>query len=1195
MRWLLSVLKSRTFLIIFGFLLMLGLVFTLGAYFEWDIAYQLIGVIVVLIIMIVILAVIFIRANRSADEIERSIKAQAEQQLISTRPDKQAEIQELQTQLAEAIEKLKQSKLGRGQRGRAALYALPWYMFVGPPGSGKTTAIANSGLNFPIGIDRVRGVGGTRNCDWFFSDSAILLDTAGRYMTEEEDREEWMSFLDTLKQHRAERPINGVIVGIAMPDLALATPDEIEWHADTIRRRTDELIAKLGVRFPIYLVFTKCDMLQGFVEFFGELTRREREQIWGSTLDDQQQESKNLRGVFDDEFDRLVRTLINRRSARLSRPMKREERQKVYAFPLQLASVKDNLGLFVARLFQPNPYQESPIFRGFYLTSGTQEGVPLDRVILSIARQFDLPTTGLHEFGTETEAKSYFIKDFFTEVVVPDQYLAQTTSKASRKGTVQRLVVSVAAVVLLGLFLFGASLALISSKGRLSDTQNVAASVGLVRWDDRRATIDNIARVDELRQQVEVLDKTALLSIGLSRNGTVRVPAYKLYLDHVRAFVRGFPFQKIESSMRSAISGDRIEGSEREALTADLKAYLLVTEESARLEDELNYNFLTGHLTLLAMDELENQAGGMTRGELRAQIEPQILAYVNTLQEDSSMTYAPDVSLIRRTRQRIDEPPSIRSLYARLKLEGRDNVDPFRLEDAIPGRYGNLLTSNREVSGFFTKTGWDTFVSDRIDEVSQNPTGEDWVMGREGDDTPDELDNTELVAYELENLYFEEYASEWLNFLRSVRVTSFRDMRDASRALQDLSDRNNSPIVYLLAHVTDQTTFENELLNQLGDQVQEGIQRRIEGAARRALRIRPGSTDTEAADEKHPVDRRFQRLHSLKANLAESNEASPDLYSAFESLQDVSNTFDEISGDDVQAADFAAEVLDKNGGDLDRALRTISRSLSNLDQDVRSQLFEAPVGQAWAAVLVVAQQYLNERWQDNVYQPFQDNFAGQFPFESTSSSDAFVSDVGDFFNPQSGAVAQFLSEDLAPYIGRDVDRPSQWQNRGIRLSPAAVQAIKRAQGISDNLFESGSMRIEFEMQPEVPDRTANAPSPDGVSVRLHGVSNEYLMGSHRPWEDYDWPGRDGGVTISVSTEIADLPPKSYDGNWAFFRMLQDARLSRTAGDVYQLLVPFEQAGQYTITVKYNLRTQSSSNPFNDPRGFFNFRPPSKLD
>src|SRR5678809_1739494 len=69
------------------------------------------------------------------------------------------------------------------------LYELPWYLIIGAPGSGKTTALRHSGLKFPLadvaGEDAIRGVGGTRNCDWWFTDQAVLIDTAGRFTTQD--------------------------------------------------------------------------------------------------------------------------------------------------------------------------------------------------------------------------------------------------------------------------------------------------------------------------------------------------------------------------------------------------------------------------------------------------------------------------------------------------------------------------------------------------------------------------------------------------------------------------------------------------------------------------------------------------------------------------------------------------------------------------------------------------------------------------------------------------------------------------------------------------------------------------------------------------------------------------------------------------------------------------------------------------
>ena len=100
-------------------------------------------------------------------------------------------------------------------------------MIIGPPGSGKTTALLNSGLQFPleqrVGKGALRGVGGTRNCDWWFTDEAIFLDTAGRYTTQDSDAESdsvgWSEFLALLKKYRARRPLNGVIVTVSAQDL----------------------------------------------------------------------------------------------------------------------------------------------------------------------------------------------------------------------------------------------------------------------------------------------------------------------------------------------------------------------------------------------------------------------------------------------------------------------------------------------------------------------------------------------------------------------------------------------------------------------------------------------------------------------------------------------------------------------------------------------------------------------------------------------------------------------------------------------------------------------------------------------------------------------------------------------------------------------------------------------------------------
>src|SRR5579875_1475638 len=96
------------------------------------------------------------------------------------------EVAALRDKLATSLGLLRKA---RGTRGY--LYEQPWYVIIGPPGAGKTTALLNAGLRFPLaaemGQGAVAGVGGTRLCEWWFTEQAVLIDTAGRYTTQDSD------------------------------------------------------------------------------------------------------------------------------------------------------------------------------------------------------------------------------------------------------------------------------------------------------------------------------------------------------------------------------------------------------------------------------------------------------------------------------------------------------------------------------------------------------------------------------------------------------------------------------------------------------------------------------------------------------------------------------------------------------------------------------------------------------------------------------------------------------------------------------------------------------------------------------------------------------------------------------------------------------------------------------------------------
>ena len=352
------------------------------------------------------------------------------------------EIAVLRQRFVEAAAILKKVRF-KGPDGESRyVHELPWYVFIGAPGSGKTTALVNAGLNFPLkgvgGDPALAGVGGTRNCDWWFTEEAVLLDTAGRYTTQESDLEAdaaaWQGFLGLIKRFRPRRPLNGALVTLSVSDLMLWSEDERKRYAWHVRARVAELYERLGVRFPVYLLVTKTDLLAGFMEFFGELDADARKRVWGvsfdTTGDGFMTGSPGQR--FADEFGDLERRLYAEMLGRLQDERDLQRRAAAYRFAQQFHGVGPLIEQFLDAAFIGVPGAPEPLLRGVYFTSGTQEGNPIDRVLGTLARSFKLERAA----GLAVAAgsgKSFFLTRLVREVIFPEAGLAGSDEGLERR------------------------------------------------------------------------------------------------------------------------------------------------------------------------------------------------------------------------------------------------------------------------------------------------------------------------------------------------------------------------------------------------------------------------------------------------------------------------------------------------------------------------------------------------------------------------------------------------------------------------------------------------------------------------------------------------------------------------------------------------------------------------------------------
>ena len=336
----------------------------------------------------------------------------------------------LQERFATAIGTLRQA---------GSLHAQPWYVIIGPPGAGKTTALLNAGLKFPFatrsgasqsGGAQLAGIGGTRDCDWWFTDQAVLIDTAGRYTTQDSDaavdNAGWTAFLDLLKRTRPRQPLNGIIVAIPALEVAGAAPALRTAHARAIRERVEELDGRLKTDLPVYLLFTKADLLAGFTEFFDDLDTEKRGQVWGTTFPPSRRPL--IAPDTADALAALVARLDARVLDRLQAERSPERRRLIAGFPAQIASLAPLLASFVEEAFGGSKLRPAPLLRGVYLTSGTQSGTPVDRLTAVLARSFGLTVAGLPSLRPE-RGRSYFLHRLMAQVLPGEAMLVSSSPR----------------------------------------------------------------------------------------------------------------------------------------------------------------------------------------------------------------------------------------------------------------------------------------------------------------------------------------------------------------------------------------------------------------------------------------------------------------------------------------------------------------------------------------------------------------------------------------------------------------------------------------------------------------------------------------------------------------------------------------------------------------------------------------------
>ena len=1080
----------------------------------------------------------------------------------------QREVAELKKRFDDAMGTLRKARFDdKSGSGRNYLYQLPWYMFIGAPGSGKTTALVNSGLRFPLegkmGKDAVKGIGGTRNCDWWFTDEAVLLDTAGRYTTQSSNREvdaaAWTGFLTLLKKFRPAQPLNGAIVTVSLSDLFTSSAAQRDDYARSIRARIQELYSTLGVRFPIYVIVTKTDLLAGFAEFFNDLGREARAQVWGTTFDFPAPVGSSLGTTFATEFDALVARLNARLTTRMEEERDPQRRATLFAFPQQFAALKDMLKGFLDEAFLSSAFGEEPMVRGVYFTSGTQEGSPFDRVLGNISRAYGLERQVLPPAASS--GRSYFLTHLLRGVIFAESDISGRSAVIEKRRSRIALAAYSLLAVLSLLLIVGWTISFVRNQVLIKDVGDATAEVAKqtaalppLPSGDVMAVLPVLDAARNMPTGYAERDAGVPLSraFGLSQSGKLGTQANRAYLGLLRDVFLPRIALRLEQQIRDADSPEvRYEA---------LKTYVMLYDPTHLKAQDVKTWVGADWDRTLSRDVTQLQRAALA-AHLGAALE----------QLPLEMVLPQDQALVEQVRKQLAASSLAERAYSRLKRIGAgDGVPDFRVTEAGGPQAALVFTRasgaplSQGVPALFTVAGYDKgFRAQAPLLVKQLGDEEAWVLGTSSNGQGVARMATTLT--EVQQLYLNEYIKSWDDLLGDLRLIPSASLQGSIQTITLLS-AGDSPLKLLLNGVAKETKLATG-----NDKSAEAVAAGLLDKAGNAMRSTvdkllgtPAATPNAMAKPEAVVDAHFEQLQRVVAGPAGQPVPLDATLGVLKEYEVQLRATDEAIKRGAPATSDAL-IVARIKSEADRMPPPISNLLNGLIS--RSGAQSASAGQA--AVKAAAAGEVGGFCKAAV--------EGRYPFVRGVGKEVPLGDFGKLFAPN-GVIDGFAKTKLVGMVDMNgpVWKPIKIADGVDALPPAAIANFQRAAAIRDAFFPGGSANPAASLD------LLLSRVDDGVTEVQLSVDGQVT--SMKPGTNaaarLSWPSMSPNSQIRLVLVIGGKPsttPLIFEGPWALFRFVDAGKIE--GGTTERQSVSYEEGGKHVF---FELRSGSVRNPMRLP-------------
>ncbi|WP_170292347.1 type VI secretion system membrane subunit TssM [Xanthomonas maliensis] len=1118
------------------------------------VAARLLAIVLLVVLWAGVLAWRRWRAWRRAGALSKALSAPGREDDYALRSGQ--ERAQLQARFQQAIALL------RRRRGGSDLYRLPWYALIGPPGSGKSTLLQHSGLHFPLanrlGDQALRGVGGTRDCEWWFTDEAVFLDTAGRYTTQESDQRidasGWGDFLRLLRRHRPRRPLNGVLVTMSMSDLLLLDADARQAHAQAIRRRLDELAEHLQAGVPVYLIFTKCDLIAGFSEFFEDLSPSQRNQVWGVSFPLAHTRDGSAARQFAEEFGVLQQSLGARVFERLQLERDRLRRASILSFPQQLAALGERARQFVEDAFAGTAYAAPTLLRGVYLTSGTQEGMPIDRMLGALARTFGVDAARVQTPGAQR--RTFFVERLLREVVLHESGLVNSVRMPRRAVWLQAAGYAGIAVL----------------------TAALLAGVG-ASYLGNRAYLAQVHAALQARPSLADPNAATTLPDYVAR-GLRQAEANAAVVQVAQQYQHGAPWSMRMGLFQGHALGQAVQAGYLRQLNASLLPALALRLRSGLADNaqapQALYYTLKGYLMLGQPQHLETaQLRALAMLQARTlfpqdrHLQTLMDRHLQALWEHPAQLRALslDQARIAQARASLRAADLATLIYGNLLLTPPAG-SPLRLDQALgllantfERRSGTALAA--PIPALYTQPVFASLQREGIAQAVQRFGRDDWVFGA----TPLDAAAQQRLITVVGQRYEADYIRYWDALLADLQLQPASDLATASATAAKLAGPT-SPLRLLLGVVGEHTQAMDRAPPTDARERATAASAAAGKLAAKAGAVAPGGAalsaalaGTAPAVAAAPVvgaavDAHFAPLNALAAGAPGSTP-----------LDQLLGVLDQLGKQLLVVADGSGDPAAANA-----QLALARQQLAQLPPPVAGWL-QGLAGSSALLMTQGARTALDLQVQQSVGAVCSEFVRGRYPFDPAAHAEIPLQNFGELFG-SGGRLDALYTGTVRPLLDT---RAAQWRWKdgpeAVVGAPALPGQLQLAERIRQKYFHGGpTPQVGFTvLAPTLGEGVAR------VTLDIEGQRYDYQVGAAQSMP-MTWPGPVPGH-VSIAAFGADgtaLGTLDYQGEWALFRALQAGQLQQ-ADDV-RFVASFA-LGSHTVQIP--LRAGNLRHPFLD--------------